>query len=222
MDNVDEKRPNERIKSQSFSAVAPKGASGGGEDRTQYRNVLSEVPKEESSKVSGSPSAESHHRQEVSSCSGASDEEQGAIKDKKRTRGIAGKTFSGLMRGILYILFVSVTGICIAVFAIIPIGNDMFAFVVDEEIVDITIPELATLNDVAEILYENGLIEYPEIFKLYANFQGDDGEFVAGDYSLSTTLNYGQLLDSFKSTETTEIVSITIPEGYTTDEIIAL
>ncbi|MCD7776802.1 MAG: hypothetical protein LUH54_05485, partial [Firmicutes bacterium] len=145
MDNVDEKRPNERIKSQSSSAVAPKRAGGGGEDRTQYRNVLSEVPDEEGSKVSGSPSAESHHRQEVSSSSDASEEELDDKKKKKRKRDIAGKTFSGLMRGILYILFVSVTGICIAVFAIIPIGNDMFAFVVDEEIVDITIPELATL-----------------------------------------------------------------------------
>jgi UPF0755 protein len=67
-----------------------------------------------------------------------------------------------------------------------------------------------------------GLISYSKIFKMYAGFIGDNGEYVAGDYTLSTTLSYRQLLTSFKPSKAAEIISITIPEGYTTDEIIDL
>ncbi|MCD8312415.1 MAG: endolytic transglycosylase MltG [Firmicutes bacterium] len=207
------------------------------ESKTQLRGAVSDSGESDAppSQPNGKPKVKpkdkpkdsevmhgSYHEKRAAAVEKSIVEEDGKMRQKSRKSDSAGKTLSGLLRGVIYILFVSITGIAIAVFAVIPIGNDMFAFVKDEEIVDITIPELATINDVAEILYENGLIEYPEIFKIYANFQGDDGEFVAGEYSLSTTLNYGQLLDSFKSTETTEIISITIPEGYTTDEIIAL
>ena len=57
---------------------------------------------------------------------------------------------------------------------------------------------------------------------MYAGFIGDNGEYVAGDYTLSTTLSYRQLLTSFKPSKAAEIISITIPEGYTTDEIIGI
>ena len=133
----------------------------------------------------------------------------------------------GAVKGIIYITAVTVIGVALAFFFVIPIGNDIFALVKEEEIIDITIPEMATLNDVAQILYDNGLISYPGIFKMYCGFtekEGDEfyGVYLAGDYSLSTTLNYSQLLNSFKPSYDVEIVSITIPEGLTTKEIITL
>ncbi|HOQ13888.1 MAG TPA: endolytic transglycosylase MltG, partial [Bacillota bacterium] len=128
----------------------------------------------------------------------------------------------GMLKGIIYIAIVVVAGVCLALFVIIPIFNDIFAFDKKEAVKEVTIPELATLDDVADILYENGLISYPKIFKMYAGFINDNGEYVAGDYTLSTTLSYRQLLASFKSSKEKEIISITIPEGYTTDEIINL
>ena len=133
----------------------------------------------------------------------------------------------GAVKGIVYITAITVIGIALAFFFVIPVGNDIFAFVKEEEIIDITIPEMATLNDVADILYENGLISYPGIFKLYSSFtenKNDEfyGVYLAGDYSLSTTLNYSQLIDSFKPSYSVETVSITIPEGLTTKEIIDL
>lgn len=133
----------------------------------------------------------------------------------------------GAVKGIVYITAVIVIGVALAFFFVIPVGNDIFALVKEEEIIDITIPEMATLNDVAEILYDNGLISYPGIFKLYCNFtenKNDEfyGVYLAGDYSLSTTLNYSQLLGALKPSSEIEILSITIPEGLTTDEIIDL
>ncbi len=141
------------------------------------------------------------------------------VSESAGSRMVSG-TIIGLVKGIVYICAVTVIGVCLALFAIIPIANDVFAFVKEERIVDITIPELATLNDVTDILYENGIISYPGIFKLYAGFTDDNGQFLAGDYTISTSLNYTQILASFKESYEREVISLTFPEGITTDEII--
>ncbi len=150
-------------------------------------------------------------------------EEEDAPKKQKgesaASRAVTG-TVVGLIKSVVYIFAVIAIGICIAIFAVIPIANDVFAFKKEEKIVELTVPELATINDISELLYENGLISYPEIFRIYASIGKDDGEFIAGDYTLSSTLSYDDLLASFKSVYTREIVSITFPEGFTTDEII--
>ncbi len=145
--------------------------------------------------------------------------EEVTVSESAGSRIVSG-TIIGLVKGIVYICAVTVIGVCLALFAIIPIANDVFAFVKEERIVDITIPELATLNDVTDILYENGIISYPGIFKLYAGFTDDNGQFLAGDYTISTSLNYTQILASFKESYEREVISLTFPEGITTDEII--
>lgn len=160
-----------------------------------------------------------------------SPEEDGGGKKSKGSGLNIGKHVTGavigVVKSIIYITAVTVIGITLAFFFVIPVGNDIFALVKEEEIIDITIPEMATLNDVADILYENGLIKYPGIFKLYCNFTEDEddefyGVYLAGDYSLSTTMNYSQLIEALKPSRDIEQLSITIPEGYTTDDIIDL
>ncbi|MBE6541534.1 MAG: endolytic transglycosylase MltG [Ruminococcaceae bacterium] len=130
-----------------------------------------------------------------------------------------GNTIVSVIKAIVYIIFVIVVSVFLAV-AVINVGNDVFAFVKSDEIVEVTIPEYASLDDVAEALYQKEVIKYPTIFKLYAIAKEDDGEFVAGTYSISPMTNYENLLESFKEQPVTGIVRITIPEGSTTDEII--
>lgn len=146
-------------------------------------------------------------------------EKKGKRKESAASRAATG-TVIGVIKCVVYIFSVIAAGICIAIFAVIPIANDVFAFKKDEKIVEITVPELATINDISELLYENGLISYPEIFRIYASISHDDGEFIAGDYTLSSTLNYDDLLASFKPGYSREVVSVTFPEGFSTDEII--
>ncbi len=153
-------------------------------------------------------------------------EETNEEKKKKHPESPAKRAITGsiigLIKCVVYIFFVIAAGICIAIFAVIPIANDVFAFSKEDVIVEITVPELATINDISELLYENGLISYPDIFRIYASISGDDGEFLAGDYTLSSTLNYDDLLAAFKPGYVREIISITFPEGISTDEIIDL
>lgn len=130
-----------------------------------------------------------------------------------------GNTVVSILKAVMYIIFVIVISVFLA-FGLITVGNDVFAFVKSDEVVELTIPEYATIDDVAEVLFMNDVIKYPEVFKLYAAIKEDNGEFLAGTYSVSPMTNYDDLLDAFKEQPVTGIVRITIPEGSTTDEII--
>ncbi len=125
------------------------------------------------------------------------------------------------VKAITYIVLVLVVAVFLSIF-IIRVGNDIFAFVKSDEEVDITIPEDATTQDIATILYDNGIISYPNVFQLYCSIKKESGEFLAGDYTVSPSMSYDKLRSAFKPKAAEGTSWITIPEGYTTDEIIDL
>lgn len=145
--------------------------------------------------------------------------------DRTTARNISlkgdGSMMSGIIKAILYMVVVIVVASFISVFAI-KIGNDVFAFVKSDATIDVTIPEGATVSDIADILSGDGIIKYPSVFKLYASLKKDDGPFVAGSYTVSPSMSYDDLRDAFKEHVATGTTWITIPEGYSCDEIIDL
>lgn len=145
-------------------------------------------------------------------------------KDRKEEYSSSGGTLSSVIKALIYITCVFVISGVLSYFAI-SIGNDVFAFVKSDAQYELAIPSSATINDISQILYSNGIIKYPEIFKIYSYIRKDDGAFVEGTYTVSPSLDYDDLLSAFKDKKTTQQrteVSITIPEGYTVDEIIDL
>lgn len=158
---------------------------------------------------------------------GAKKTEDGQKKHKKQKNAETivtdegGNTVVSVVKAVIYMIFVVVISVFLAV-AIIMVGNDVFAFVKTDTAIPVTIPEYASLNDVIDILYQNGVIEYPKVFRLYAQLKKDNGKFVAGDYTVSPVMNYDELLAEFKEKPKLGTVRITFPEGYTTDEIIDL
>ncbi len=153
-------------------------------------------------------------------------------KKEEEDESEGGNAIISVIKAITYIVAVIVVSVFLAVFIIL-VGNDVYAFVKDESVVEVTIPEYATLNDISVILHENGVIEYPTIFKIYANLQEKDDlptdgmpqeteKFLAGTYSVTPMMNYDELLAAFKPKKPTGTSRITIPEGYTTDQIINL
>ena len=152
------------------------------------------------------------------------------VKNKKRKKRAAdseeyteksGFFLSGAMKAILYIVAVIAVSVIIAL-NIINIANDVFAFVKPYYEVEVTIPENAELNDVIEALTEGELIKYPKVFDFYIGTlrkRGDD--FVAGKYLLNTTMNYDDYISAIrKKTNAYASFRLTIPEGFTVDEII--
>lgn len=128
---------------------------------------------------------------------------------------------SSAVKAIIYIVAVFVIAIFLSII-IIRVGNDVFALVKSDEAVDITIEEGATLGDVGQLLYDNNVISFPGLFTFYGNLKKDDGVFIPGDYTISPSMSYDDLRDAFKPKPVTGTSWITIPEGYTVDEIIAL
>ncbi len=134
-------------------------------------------------------------------------------------------TVSAVVKALVYIVAIITVSVALAVFAL-ACANDIFAFVKEDNVVDVVIPDYATTDEISEILGEAGAINYPWLFRFYCDLKGVDGNdyynFEGGTYSVGTNLNYDTLLLSFvKSTKLTT-VRITFPEGSTVDEVIAL
>lgn len=144
-------------------------------------------------------------------------------KNSRGSDGSSGSTMSSVVKAILYIVIVvAVAGLLS--YYIIMFGNDMYAFVKSDEEVEVTIPEYATVEEIAEILGDAGVVKYPSLLVLYAKMKKIDKtyEFVAGDYTVNGMMNYDELFYEFVKHKSYETVRITIPEGYTVDEIINL
>ena len=143
-------------------------------------------------------------------------------KRSKKKDGDTGSTIvSGLMRTVIYLVTCTVIAVVLSIF-IINVGNDVFAFVKSDEAVDVTIPENATRDDIADILYENGVINYKAAFKIYGKLKNIEENFVAGEYTVTPMMNYKSLYNAFKKKPVSGTTWITVPEGYTADEIIDL
>lgn len=129
---------------------------------------------------------------------------------------------TSVMKAVIYIVFVLVVSGFLSYFGI-SICNDVFAFIKSDDEKEIIIPEYATLGDIADILKENDIISYPSVFKLYAKLRRDSGEYLSGVYTVSPAMNYDMLLSDFKpKPKPREEVSITIPEGFSVDQIIEI
>lgn len=81
----------------------------------------------------------------------------------------------------------------------------------------------ADLDRIVDQLKEEGLIEYKFLFKLYARFSKADLKIVAGTYELNTEMDYRALVTNMsRASSTRQTLDVTIPEGYTLDQIFQL
>ncbi len=133
----------------------------------------------------------------------------------------ASSAIMSLVKAVIYIVVIIAVSVVLSVF-VINTANDIFKFVVEDKIVTVEIPEYATISDVADALYHSKAIKSKWAFKLWSNIKDPNAEFVAGSYDVSTTLNYDYLRATFKKSTRLVEVRVTIPEGYTVDEIIDL
>ncbi len=142
-------------------------------------------------------------------------------KRKRRDSAVGKGIVSPLVKTMIYLAVVVVISVFLG-FYLISVANDLFAFVKSDEEVVVTVPENATIEDVSNLLHDNGLIRYPALFRLYAKLKKDNGNFIPGEYTVKASMNYDLLRNAFKYKYTRTIVRLTIPEGYTCDDIIDL
>ncbi|MBQ8236319.1 MAG: endolytic transglycosylase MltG [Clostridia bacterium] len=126
---------------------------------------------------------------------------------------------------VVYLAAVVLISVGLSIFAI-DVANEAFAFKKQGVPVDITLQgDFINVDSLADQLYDQHVIKYPAIFKIYASLRHkDDREFVAGKYKdIPPELGYDALLALFlPPVEARKEIDITIPEGYTADDIIDL
>ncbi len=140
-------------------------------------------------------------------------------KTTKKT-GTVNTFITGMIKASVYITCIVIISVFLAV-GIILIGNDVFALVKDDRVVEITVTESTTVEDLAQILYENEIIKYPAVFKVFAGLKDmTDDDIIPGTYKISPTMNYDLLTGAFKPIIQRKIVRLTIPEGASSLDII--
>lgn len=141
-------------------------------------------------------------------------------KPAKKIFKVFGKS-SLLFKALFYILFVLILSAYLSYYAI-AIGNDVFALVKDEVTTTLKISPNATAEEVADKLEEKNIIDYAWAFKLYLKYRSDkEFEFVPGNHKLDASMNYTQIIHALTISRTErKQVRITVPEGFTVDQII--
>ena len=109
-------------------------------------------------------------------------------------------------------------------------ANDVLALNKPALTAVVEIDEGDTVGQVADKLEEQGLIEYKMVFKLFCSLThtsgkaGEEGaKITPGTYELNTDMDYRALISGMSANSAAKAtVKVTIPEGYSIDQIFAL
>jgi len=85
--------------------------------------------------------------------------------------------------------------------------------------VEVEIKEGMTLNQIAVLLEEKGIIENSFVFKLFVQQKGMETALLPGTYTLATGSGMDEVLETIASGPTMVTYKITIPEGFTANQV---
>lgn len=102
-------------------------------------------------------------------------------------------------------------------------AQDFLAFGRSDETIFVTIKEDDTVDDIAQMLKENGVIKYPWFFKLYCDFTDNNDTMDPGTYQICFNYDYHALVNGMvEYSPNRSTVRVMIPEGMTCAQIFAL
>ena len=128
----------------------------------------------------------------------------------------------GIIKGLLFVCCVLAGAIVLAVFAW-KCADEVCALTADDNVVTVTVPENATMNQITDTLHEKGLVEYKWLFNLYCMISNADEKIEPGTYQLNAVFDYHALVYGMMETsENRATVSVTVPEGYEAEDIFQL
>ena len=138
---------------------------------------------------------------------------------KKRTYAFFGVPH--LISTIIWILLIVVVGISLGRTLWVCCAEVM-AFGKDNHQVTISVNNGDSIEQIAEKLGNANLIDYPQLFKTFANATGKADNIRPGTYTLNAQLDYNAIINAMSYHGAREIVEVMFPEGYTCAQIFAL
>ncbi len=116
--------------------------------------------------------------------------------------------------GIVLATIVVCCSIIISLFGIV-VGRDFLGIDGQTNEFTVYIPEGSTVDDIANILYNEGVISYVEFFKVFAKVV-NSGDMYPGDLEITKNMSYSDLIDSLtQMREAKATVTVTLVEGIT-------
>ena len=124
---------------------------------------------------------------------------------------------TGCIGGMLFSAFVICLSLLLASLAWLA-ATDLLGFGNSEEEVNVTVPENFTVDEIADLLHQNGLIKYPFLFKFYAKLSDveEKQKISPGAYTLNTSYDYRALVYGMSAKSGIRVeTEVMFPEGYT-------
>lgn len=134
-------------------------------------------------------------------------------KEKKRRKK---RGHGHLIFGLLLSAIIISVSILAAVF-ILKWAKELLGIDKSEREVVLDIPMNSSTVDIAEILYNEGIITDVNLFRAFSKFKGADGTYIAGSHILSPKMNYNQIIEVLQEEieSKRETADIVFPEGIT-------
>ena len=144
-------------------------------------------------------------------------------KRKKRRKKKKYPNHTRTMGHVFLGVVLSVAAICVGVFLAwkVIVGlMDYTGMAKKSHEADIVIDSTMNVDDIAETLHENGIIEMPWLFKTYINMKDEAEGFLDGEYTVNSTMSYSNIITLLKTVrQYTNTVTVMIPEGYNAQQI---
>ena len=144
-------------------------------------------------------------------------------KRKKRRKKKKYTNHTRTMGHVFLGVVLSVAAICVGVFLAwkVIVGlMDYTGMAKKSHEADIVIDSTMNVDDIAETLHENGIIEMPWLFKTYINMKDEAEGFLDGEYTVNSTMSYSNIITLLKTVrQYTNTVTVMIPEGYNAQQI---
>lgn len=144
-------------------------------------------------------------------------------KRKKRKKKKHYANHTRTMGHIFLGVVLSAAAICVGVFLawkVIVALMDYTGMAKKTHEANIVIDSSMNVDDIAETLYDNGIIEMPWLFKTYINFADKSEGFLDGEYTVNSGMSYSSIITLLQTVRTyTNTVTIMIPEGSNAQQI---
>ncbi len=141
-------------------------------------------------------------------------------KEEKKIEKLKAKRNRRIFK-LVWLSMIIIFGVMIAQYILVGV-HDLLAMnrTDNPHTVTVSIPADPTLDDIANILKEKGVIERPTFFKMYANFTSNVEGFRQGDFKIDTNKDYEAIINYLQSNvNRTDIVTVQITEGMNLLEI---
>ena len=149
------------------------------------------------------------------------EEEMPVRKRKVKTEAAPPTKAEGCLLKLIYgLLIFGIAGILAALILVFVL--DSMAFNRVQKVVDFEVPSGSSTVEIAEMLEEKGLIDNALCFRVYSRISGADGKWQVGAFTLSPDMGYATLVETLQTMTPRETVTVTIPEGFTVEEMAEL